>query len=327
MLQEIENDGQRFGVRYLEGVVDRRPFQVRRHPPLADPLGDRGAFRLELAVLVVIVKRRAHGIGDGDDDFGVALLERHADAGDGAAGADGADEAVHFTLGLLPDLRPGALEMGLAVGDVVELIGPDGAVGLLFVELFGEAAGIFDVVVVIGVRHGGHLDQLGAAQPQHVLLFLALGVGDDDHRTIAKGIADERQSDPGIAGGTLDDDAARFERPPLLGVHDDKKRRPVLHRTAGVEELRLAEDFTTGLLRGSLQPDQGRVADGVDEAVANVHGTIRGWCRCGPGRTRRRRLAGRRRPIKGTGAPPGPRPSTPSAGAIDRGSAPAIAGR
>ena len=76
-------------------------------------------------------------------------------------------------------------------------------------RLGGEAAGIFHVIVRVGIGHGGHFDQLGAAEPQHVLLFLALGVGDDDHRAIAERIADQGQADAGIAGGAFDDDAAR----------------------------------------------------------------------------------------------------------------------
>ena len=42
----------------------------------------------------------------------VALLERHADAGERAAGADGADEAVDLAVGLPPDLRAGASRNG-----------------------------------------------------------------------------------------------------------------------------------------------------------------------------------------------------------------------
>ena len=104
----------------------------------------------------------------------VARLQRHGDAGERAAGADGADEAVDLAVGLPPDFRPGRLDVALAVGDVVELVGPDRAVLFGLRQLLGEPAGEFHVIVGVGVGHGRHLDQLGAAQPQRVLLLLAL---------------------------------------------------------------------------------------------------------------------------------------------------------
>jgi hypothetical protein len=98
---------------------------------------------------------------------------------------------------------------GPAIGGVVELVGPDRAVRLLGGKLLGEAARVAHVVHRVLVGHGRHQDQLGAAQPQHVLLLLGLGLRHDDHRTVAQGVADQRQADPGIAGGALDDRAAR----------------------------------------------------------------------------------------------------------------------
>ncbi len=74
------------------------------------------------------VHRGAVGVGDGDLDVLVALLQRHRDAAQRAAGADRADEAVDLAVGLLPDLRAGGAVVALAVGDVVELVGPDHAV-------------------------------------------------------------------------------------------------------------------------------------------------------------------------------------------------------
>ena len=132
VLEQVEDDRQRLVVRDLEGAVDRRAFEIGGDAALADAFGDRGAFGLELAGRVVGVERRAHRIGERDLDVGVALLERHADAGERAAGADRADEAVDLAVGLPPDLRAGRLVVGLAVGDVVELVGPDRAVGSLF---------------------------------------------------------------------------------------------------------------------------------------------------------------------------------------------------
>src|SRR5262249_11514040 len=101
--------------------------------------------------------------------------------------------------------------------------------------------------------------------------FLALRLGHDDDRAIAARVADERQADPGVAGGALDDDAARPQRAALLGILDDGERRAVLDGAPGVEEFGLAGDRAAGLLRGAAQLDQRRVADGGDETVADVH--------------------------------------------------------
>src|SRR5690606_33583530 len=77
-----------------------------------------------------------------------------------------------------------------------------------------------------------------------------------------------------IAGGALDDDAARPQRAAPLGVANDGQRRAVLDRAAGIEELGLAEDLAAGRLGRRAQPDQRRAADGVDEALADVgHGS------------------------------------------------------
>ena len=103
--------------------------------------------------------------------------------------------------------------MPLAIGDVVELIRPDRAARFGFRKRFREAAGVADVIVGIGIGNRGDLDQFGAGEAQHVLLFLRLGVRDDDDGTIAKRARHHRDADPGIAGGALDNDPARPERP------------------------------------------------------------------------------------------------------------------
>ncbi len=47
-------------------------------------------------------------------------------------------------------------------------------------------------------------------------------------------------------------------------VLDDGERRAVLYRTAGVHELGLAINLAAGRLRGMLQADERRVANGVE---------------------------------------------------------------
>ena len=161
--------------------------------------------------------------------------------------------------------------MALAVGDVVELVGPDRAVRLGLRQLLGQPAGDLHVVVGIGVGDGRHLDQFGAAEPQHVLLLLALRLRDDDHGAKAERVADQRQADAGVAGGAFDDHAARPQRALRHRVLDDEERGAVLDRLAGIHEFGLAEDGAAGRLGGALERDQRRVADGFDDSVAGLH--------------------------------------------------------
>ena len=127
------------------------------------------------------------------------------------------------------------------------------------------------IIVRIGVGHGRHFDQLRAAQPQHVLLFLALRVRNDDDGAIAARIGDKREPDAGIAGGRLDHEAAGLEFAALLGFEDHLPAGAVLHRLARIHEFGFAEDGAAGQRGCALKLDQRRVADGFDDTVANLH--------------------------------------------------------
>jgi len=100
------------------------------------------------------------------------------------------------------------LQVAVAVGDVVELIGPDRAVRLALRQLVGEPTGNLHVVIGVRIRNRRHFDEFGAAQTQRILLLLALGIGNHDHAAEAERIAHQRKADAGVAGGSLDDDAA-----------------------------------------------------------------------------------------------------------------------
>jgi hypothetical protein len=137
------------------------------------------------------------------------------------------------------------------------------------------------VLIVVGVAVGQrrHLDQLGAAEPQHVLLFLALGVGDDDQRAVAARRRDHGQPDTGVARGALDHETAGLEVAALFGLQNHLPAGAILHRAAGVHELGLAEKGATGQRRRTLELDQRSVADGVDDIVADLHGFSALFCR------------------------------------------------
>ena len=169
-------------------------------------------------------------------------------SGQRAAGADGAGEGIEPAVGLRPDLRAGGAVVAHPVGDIVELVGPDRPVGLGPRQLLGQPAGLLHVVVRVLVGHGRHRAQIGAHQPQHVHLLLALRLGDHDHGAVAARVADQRQADAGIAGRALDDHAAGPQQALLLGVGDDRQRRAVLDAAAGIQELALAQDLAAGRL-------------------------------------------------------------------------------
>ena len=62
----------------------------------------------------------------------------------------------------------------LPVGHVVELVGPDRAVGIAGGNLLRQASGIPDEIAGIAVRQRRDLAQVRTADPQHFLLLFAL---------------------------------------------------------------------------------------------------------------------------------------------------------
>src|SRR5690606_28586156 len=187
-----------------------------RYAALADAFGDRAALGLELARLDPAVDRGAHRVRRGDDDARVLVLQVLADAGERAARADGAREAVDRAVRLRPDLGTRALDVAAAVRRVVPLIGVQHAVRLGRRELLGRAFRGMDVVVRIAERHGRYLADLGAAQPERVLFLLRLRVRHQNQGAIAARVADERQADPGVTGRALDDEPAALDDAALL---------------------------------------------------------------------------------------------------------------
>ena len=169
------------------------------------------------------------------------------------------------------DLRSGRLVMAATIGDIVELVRPDRPVRLRLRKDISESAGIFHVIVRVGIGDRRHFDELGADEAQHVLLFLRLRVGDDDDAAKSQRRGDHADADAGIAGGALDDDAAGAQRAARDRVADDRQRGAVLDRTAGVHELGLAQNRAAGRLGGRPELDQRRIADRFDDGGAERH--------------------------------------------------------
>ena len=161
--------------------------------------------------------------------------------------------------------------MAAPVGDIVELVRPDGAVGFGLGERLGEAAGIAHVIVGIGIGDGGNLDQLGPGQAQHVLLFLRLSVGDDDHGAIAERARHHRNADARVAGRAFDDHSARAQGAARDRVIDHRQRGAVLDGPAGVHELRLAENRASRGLGSGAKLDERGAADRGDNIAYRLH--------------------------------------------------------
>ena len=173
-MQQIEDDRQRLLVgdliRRRSGLKPSR-FLVMRPWPMPSVIEVPSAF--SSPVRVVAVERGAERIGERDLDVRVALLQRDADAGERAAGADRADEAVDLAVGLLPDLRAGGPIVGLRGWRHCRTGWPRSRRSApCAASSFGQAAGDVHVVVRVLVGHRRHLDQLRAAEAEHVLLLL-----------------------------------------------------------------------------------------------------------------------------------------------------------
>src|SRR5207247_1087034 len=82
-------------------------------------------------------------------------------------------------------------------------------------------------------------------------------------RRISGPAADQRESEPGIAGGGLDDGAAGLEAPVGLRRLDHGARRPVLERARGVRALEL-EKQPAGAAINARDLDERRVADEIE---------------------------------------------------------------
>src|SRR5262249_34230136 len=183
----------------------------------------------------------------------------------------GAVDPSPFPAGRPPDFRAGGDIVSLAVVQIVPLVRKQHAVGLVLAQLVRKAPSDVLIIVAIAVGHRRHFHQLGAAQAQHVFLFLALGFRDHDQGAVAAGIGDERQSDAGVAGGGLDPQPPGPDLAALFRLQDHLPRGTVLHRLAGIHEFSLAQNGASRRGGGALEHDQRRIADGVDDSVPSLH--------------------------------------------------------
>ncbi len=238
--------------------MTKSSISVKRHrgreEVLADALHQVGVHVLRLRV------DRALRVGAHDPQVGVLLLQVAGHARHGAAGAQRDHDGIQLAAGLLPDLRPGGLVVGLGVGRVGVLVGLEPTR-----QLLGQPVG-HRVVALRRLRlDGGRADHhLGAVGPQQRDLLLAHLVGHDEDAAVALDGGGDRQADAGVAGGGLDDGAARPQLAVPLGRLDHGQADPVLDRSARVQVLELGNDAGRQAAGHPLQADQRGVADQVE---------------------------------------------------------------
>src|SRR5690606_27011897 len=197
LFEELEDDSHGLLILDPPGMIDLDTFQILSDAALADAFGDRAAFSLQLARRVVAVERSSRRIGEANLDVLALGLQADRDAAERAAGANRTAEAIDLPLRLLPNLFGRRFDVCLPICDVIELVGPDRAIGLRFGELFSQPSGVLHIVVRVFVRDRGDLDQRGSEQTERVLLLLGLRFRDYDHRTEAHRSADDRQANAG----------------------------------------------------------------------------------------------------------------------------------
>ena len=253
IFQQVVDHGQCVIVVDAAGIIQFQALEVARYEGYPDALGDGFPLGLQAGSLEMTVQGRPHGIGQAYFYRRVLFPQGLGHAGQGAAGAHRADEAVDLAAGLLPDFPAGGVTVDLAVGEIVELARPDGAVGFFPGPSRRDALGSVNIVVGVAVGHGGDQQQLRSQHLQLANFFLAGILRHHDDALVAQGIGHQGEADAGIARGAFDDHAAGLQFSRLLRRPDDAQGGAVLDRAAGVHELGFSVYVAAGQLRGLAQ--------------------------------------------------------------------------
>ena len=209
--------------------------------------------------------RRALRLNGNDLDIRVLGFQILAHAGNRTARADTCHEDIHLAVRVVPDLHAGGLLVNCRVCGVGEL-GRDEAVRDLSRELLRLGDGTLHALCALGE------DELSTVSLHEIAALHAHGLGHGNDKPIAAGCGNCRQTDAGIAGGRLNDNAALLEQTLRLCVLDHCLGDPVLDRTGGIEILQLAKHGRAELmgLFESLQFEQRGIADEVGKAGNDI---------------------------------------------------------
>ena len=100
-------------------------------------------------------------------------------------------------------------------------------------------------------------------------LFLAHLIGNDEDELVALLAGHEREPEPGIAGGGLDERAARLQASVVFRRLDHGKRDAILDGTARILALQLQEEFTRPGVE-VVDPNERSVADQLEDVLIRV---------------------------------------------------------
>ena len=169
-------------------------------------------------------------------------------------GRDCGNKRAYLPGGLLPDFRPSGPVVRETVGGVIEISSPRTS------PFLRQAPGNVVVVVWMGVRLLRHDEDLRAQRAQKVDLFSRLGFWNDDQRTVARAWPMTVRPMP-VFPPVPSTMVPPVSAVPRLGILDNTQRDAILHRSAGVHEFGLAQDFAAGQLRKAAQADERGLAD------------------------------------------------------------------
>ena len=239
-----------------------------RNLVLTDPFDlVRHAFDLSFALRSPhLGENGTHRIAGDDLNLWILLLQIAPHARDRAAGSRRVDEVCDAPFGLLPDLGPGRLVVGLRVRVVVELVGENRVRRLMRDPLRHHHV----VVGMVGRHRRRRHDHLGAERLEQSHFFLRHLVRHREDALVALERRGDRQPDAGVAARPLDDRPAGLESPFALRLLDDRTTNAILDRTAGIEDLRLRVDRRAHATRHSVKADERRPSDRSEHVVVRL---------------------------------------------------------
>src|SRR5439155_15239359 len=254
-------------IRNAISSIDLNAFDILCDAALTDPFCNGiTVVRLQIAISKPGPHRRAIRISANDLNLRILFLEVSAYTGKRAAGADGCDKRADPAFSLFPDFRTGAAIMRLAISRVIELVRPEPA------ALLCEATRNMIVVFRIFIWLFRHRLYLRAERTEQMHFLRGLIVRDHNHSAISFGAPDHGQTDPRVAGSSLNDRCARFKPTRCLRVSDDSVGGSIFDRSGRIHEFRLAEDLTTSEFGQAPQSNQRRVPNvSINARVSRSH--------------------------------------------------------